>query len=200
MKKLRAIWMVTGWLALGLAAVGAPARPNILFVLTDDFGWGDLGSYGGQFVPTPHLDRMAREGIRFTQFYVAAPICSPSRVGCTTGAFPARWRLTSYLQTRTGNAACGQADFLDPRAPSLARLLQAAGYATAHIGKWHMGGGRDVTNAPSIGRYGFDEWVSTWESPDPHPDLTVSGGMKVGEKGRFENPFSSGASSSRVSP
>jgi arylsulfatase A-like enzyme len=53
-------------------------------------------------------------------------------------------------------------------------LLKASGYATAHIGKWHMGGGRDVTNAPSIGRYGFDEWVSTWESPDPHPDLTAT--------------------------
>jgi arylsulfatase A-like enzyme len=173
-KIMRAIWVACGWLALGMVAFGAPAKPNILFVFTDDFGWGDLGCYGGQFVPTPHLDRMAQEGIRFTQFYVAAPICSPSRVGCTTGAFPARWRLTSYLQTRKGNAACGQADFLDPQAPSLARLLKAAGYATAHIGKWHMGGGRDVTNAPAIGRYGFDEWVSTWESPDPHPDITAT--------------------------
>jgi arylsulfatase A-like enzyme len=149
-------------------------RPNILFVLTDDFGYGDLGCYGGAFVPTPHLDRMAREGIRFTQFYVASPICSPSRAGASTGMFPARWRLTSFLQTRRGNAACEQADFLDPEAPSLARLLKAAGYATAHLGKWHLGGGRDVTNAPSIGRYGFDEWVSTWESPDPHPDLTAT--------------------------
>jgi len=151
-----------------------PARPNILFIFTDDFGWGDLGSYGGRFVPTPNLDRMAKEGIRFTQFYVASPICSPSRAACTTGMFPARWRMTSYLQTRAGNAKCDQADFLDPRAPSLATLLKSAGYATAHIGKWHMGGGRDVTNAPSIGRYGFDEWVSTWESPDPHPYITGS--------------------------
>ncbi|HNQ88145.1 MAG TPA: sulfatase-like hydrolase/transferase [Verrucomicrobiota bacterium] len=150
------------------------AQPNIVFVLADDFGWGDPGSYGGALVPTPCLDRMAREGIRFTQYYAAAPICSPSRAGCTTGMFPARWRLTSYLQTRKGNADCGQADSLDPQAPSLARLLQSAGYATAHIGKWHMGGGRDVTNAPSIRRYGFDEYVSTWESPDPHPDLTAT--------------------------
>lgn len=158
--------------------VAAPAwaaqRPNIVFVLTDDFGYGDLGCYGGEFVPTPNLDRMAREGIRFTQFYVASPICSPSRTGCTTGMFPARWRISSYLQTRKGNAECGQADFLDPQAPSLARLLKASGYATAHIGKWHMGGGRDVTNAPSILNYGFDECVSTWESPNPHPDITAT--------------------------
>jgi arylsulfatase A-like enzyme len=149
-------------------------RPNIIFILTDDFGWGDLGSYGGQFVPTPNLDRMAREGIRFTQFYVASPICSPSRTGATTGMCPARWRITSYLQTRKGNAECGQADFLDAKAPTAARLLQSAGYATAHFGKWHMGGGRDVTNAPHIKAYGFDEWASTWESPDPHPDITAT--------------------------
>lgn len=156
------------------AASADPAKPNIIFVLTDDFGYGDLGSYGGAMVPTPNLDRMAREGIRFTQFYVASPICSPSRTACTTGMFPARWRITSYLQTRKGNIACGQADFLDPQAPSLARLLKASGYATAHIGKWHMGGGRDVTDAPSILTYGFDECVSTWESPNPHPDITAT--------------------------
>jgi len=149
-------------------------KPNIVFFFTDDFGWGDLGSYGGQIIKTPNLDRMAKEGTRFTQFYVVSPICSPSRVGCTTGMFPGRWRITSYLQTRKGNAACGQADFLDPKAPSLARLLKSAGYATAHIGKWHMGGGRDVTNAPVIATYGFDEAVSTWESPEPHPDITAT--------------------------
>lgn len=163
-------------LALNTHPVSAapPPTPNIVFVFTDDFGWGDLGSYGGALVPTPNLDRMAREGTRFTQFYVASPICSPSRTGVTTGMFPARWRITSFLQTRRGNAACDQADFLDPAAPSLARLLKSAGYKTAHIGKWHMGGGRDVTNAPSIRAYGFDEWVSTWESPDPHPDITAT--------------------------
>jgi len=150
------------------------ARPNIIFIFTDDFGWGDLGSYGGKLAPTPNLDRMAAEGTRFTQFYVASPICSPSRTGVTTGMFPARWRITSFLQERKGNAACEQADFLDVKAPSVARLLKSAGYATGHFGKWHMGGGRDVTNAPHIAEYGFDEWASTWESPDPHPDLTAT--------------------------
>jgi arylsulfatase A-like enzyme len=169
-----ALLCLSALLAQEADAATKPSRPNIIFVLTDDFGYGDLGSYGGTSVPTPNLDRMAREGIRFTQFYVASPICSPSRVGCTTGMFPARWRITSFLQTRKGNAACKQADFLDPKAPSLARLLKSGGYATAHIGKWHMGGGRDVTNAPSILEYGFDECVSTWESPNPHPDITAT--------------------------
>lgn len=156
------------------AAYAAAPRPNFILILTDDMGYGDIGCYGGKFAPTPNLDRMAREGIRFTQYYSASPICSPSRAGLTTGTYPARWRITSYLQTRKGNAACGQADFLDPAAPSLARTLKGAGYATAHIGKWHLGGGRDVTNAPKFAVYGFDEHASTYESPEPHPDITAT--------------------------
>jgi arylsulfatase A-like enzyme len=88
--------------------------------------------------------------------------------------FPARWQITSFLQTRKGNRECGQADFLDPSAPSLARTLKTAGYATAHIGKWHLGGGRDVENAPKFAAYGFDEHASTYESPQPHPDITAT--------------------------
>ena len=135
-------------------------------------GYGDVGCYGGKLVPTPNIDRMAAEGIRFTQFYVAAPICSPSRVGLLTGQYPSRWRITSYLQTRAGNRGCEQADFLDASAPSVARTLKSTGYATGHFGKWHMGGGRDVTNAPRFSLYGFDEHASTYESPEPHPDIT----------------------------
>jgi arylsulfatase A-like enzyme len=137
-------------------------------------GYGDVGCYGGKFVPTPNIDRLAREGIRFTQFYVGSPVCSPSRTACLTGMFPARWRITSYLQSRAGNRACEQADFLDPKAPSIARTLKAAGYATGHFGKWHMGGGRDVTNAPPFRDYGFDEHASTYESPEPDPNLTAT--------------------------
>lgn len=155
-------------------AAEAVTRPNIIFILTDDMGYGDIGCYGGTFAPTPNLDRMAREGTRFTRYYSASPICSPSRVGATTGMFPARWNITSYLQTRAGNRACEQADFLDPKAPTLARTLKASGYATGHFGKWHMGGGRDVKNPPKFSDYGFDEHASTWESPEPHPDLTAT--------------------------
>ncbi len=148
--------------------------PNIVFVLADDLGPGDVGCYGGTLAATPSLDRIAREGTRFTQFYAASPICSPSRVGFTTGMFPARWNITSYLQTRAGNRNCQQADFLDPAAPSLARILKNAGYATAHFGKWHMGGGRDVVDAPKFAAYGFDAHAGTYESPQPHPDITAT--------------------------
>jgi arylsulfatase A-like enzyme len=156
------------------AAAPSPAKPNILFILSDDMGYSDIGCYGGQFAPTPNLDRLAKEGIRFTQYYSSSPICSASRTGSTTGMFPARWNITSFLQTRAGNRGCEQADFLDPAAPSLARTLKAAGYATGHFGKWHMGGGRDVTNAPHFAAYGFDEHAGTWESPEPHPDITAT--------------------------
>ncbi|MDB6028415.1 MAG: N-acetylgalactosamine-6-sulfatase [Verrucomicrobiales bacterium] len=152
----------------------AAERPNIVFILTDDMGFSDAHCYGGDFVPTPNIDRLAKEGTRFTQYYSSSPVCSPSRAGFLTGMYPARSRITSFLQTRAGNRDCEQADFLDPKAPSIARTLQGAGYATAHIGKWHMGGGRDVTNAPPFSAYGFDEHCSTWESPEPDPEITAT--------------------------
>jgi arylsulfatase A-like enzyme len=159
--------------ACALAAAGqtSSSKPNILFILVDDMGWGDLGANGGVNVPTPRMDRLAREGMRFTQFYTASPICSPSRCGFITGQFPARWHITSYLQTRAGNRECEQADFLDPKAPSFVRAFKAAGYATAHIGKWHLGGGRDVSDAPKFAAYGYDLGLGTYESPEPAAPL-----------------------------
>ncbi|MDR1523792.1 MAG: sulfatase-like hydrolase/transferase, partial [Tannerella sp.] len=148
--------------------------PNIILILTDDMGFGDVGVYGGKFVPTPNIDKMADEGIRFTQYYSAAPISSASRAGLLTGIHPANLHITSYLQTREGNRAAEMADFLDPDTPTLPRALQAAGYKTGHFGKWHLGGGRDVKNAPSIAKYGYDEYVSTYESPDPDPLITAT--------------------------
>ena len=155
---------------LGMSA-DAAARPNVLFILVDDMGWGDPACYGGAGVPTPGMDRLAREGMRFTQFYVASPICSASRCGFITGRFPARSRITSYLQTRAGNRECEQADFLDPKTPTFVRAFKQAGYATAHIGKWHLGGGRDVTDAPKFSAYGYDLGLGTYESPEPAAPL-----------------------------
>jgi len=149
-------------------------RPNIVFILVDDMGWGDPACYGGVGVPTPNMDRCAAQGMRFTQFYVASPICSPSRCGLITGQFPSRWRINSFLQTKAGNRFCEQDDYLDPQAPSYVRSMQQAGYATAHIGKWHLGGGRDVTDAPKFAKYGYDVGLGTYESPEPAAALGAS--------------------------
>jgi arylsulfatase A-like enzyme len=143
------------------AATDAP--PNIIVVLVDDMGYADPGAYGNRRVATPNIDRLAAEGTRFTQYYANSPICSPSRVAVTTGTYPSRWRIHSYLEARAANRARGMADWLDPAAPTLARTLRAAGYATAHVGKWHMGGGRDVGDAPLPQAYGFDEALTSFE-------------------------------------
>ena len=164
-------------LGLGLLAWPASAatgKPNIVFLLTDDMGYGDAACYGGKFMPTPNIDRLAAEGTKFTQFYAAAPVCSPSRAAFLTGMYPGRWRICNYLQSRAGNRASDQADFLDSKAPTIARTLKEAGYVTAHFGKWHVGGGRDVTNAPLFSAYGFDEHSGTYESPDPDPNITAT--------------------------
>ncbi len=138
-------------------------RPNIVMVFIDDMGWGDLGCYGNPDIKTPNIDALAAGGIRFEQFYVASPICSPSRVAVTTGQFPARHKINSYLNSRARNAARGMVDFLDPAVPAIARTFQSAGYATAHFGKWHMGGGRDVDDAPLPQSYGFSESLVSFE-------------------------------------
>lgn len=152
----------------------AQQKPNVILVLTDDMGYSDINCFGGDFVPTPNIDRIAKTGTKFTQYYSAAPICSPSRVSLLTGMYPARWNFSTFLNTKKANKAAEQADFLDPNAPSIARTFKNAGYVTGHFGKWHMGGGRDVNNAPGFQNYGFDEHVSTYESPDPDPLITAT--------------------------
>ena len=151
--------------ALGTWFVGAltAQQPNIVFIFIDDMGYGDLSVTGNRQVATPNIDQLARDGIRFTNFYVASPICSPSRVGITTGRFPSRHLIHSYLNNRDRNRARGMRDFLEPDAPAVARTFQQAGYATAHFGKWHMGGGRDVGDAPLPRAYGFDESLVSFE-------------------------------------
>lgn len=162
-KALATMWLITGM--LGVAARGDEAKPrlNFLFILIDDLGYGDLSCFGGTKVQTPAIDGLAREGIRFTHFYVNSPVCSPSRVAFTTGQYPARWRITSYLDSREHDRERGIADWLPTAAPSLAKFLSQAGYYTAHVGKWHMGGQRDVGDSPLITEYGFATSLTNFE-------------------------------------
>ncbi len=141
----------------------AAEKPNVILVFIDDMGWADFSCFGNTEAETPNIDRLAAEGIAFEQFYVNSPICSPSRVAISTGQYPQRWRITSYLNHRADNARRGIADWLALDAPMLARSLQEAGYATGHFGKWHMGGQRDVHEAPLITEYGFDESITNFE-------------------------------------
>ncbi len=151
----------------GLSPAPAKPSPNIIMVLVDDMGWGDFSCFGNTTAKTPNIDRLAREGLRFEHFYVSSPICSPSRTGLSTGTYPQRWRISSYLANRAENNARGMAQWLDLRAPMLARYLHGAGYATGHFGKWHMGGQRDVGEAPLITEYGFDASLTNFEGLGP---------------------------------
>jgi arylsulfatase A-like enzyme len=125
----------------------APGRPNVVFILADDLGWSDLGCYGNRFHETPHLDALARDGVRFTDAYAASPVCSPSRAAILTGRHPARLGITDWLPGRTDHSS---QKLLRPALPvglplpetTLAEVFKAAGYATAHLGKWHLGGQR----------------------------------------------------------
>lgn len=151
------------FLATGLFAAD---RPNIIFILADDMGWGDLASYGHPQMKTPNLDQLAAQGTRWTQFYVASPVCSPSRAAFLTGEFPSREGIHGHFGSIKENAARGMPQFLDPARPQLVSDLKRAGYATAHVGKWHLRNnvaailGRepesDQGQGPTPEAYGFD--------------------------------------------
>jgi arylsulfatase A-like enzyme len=126
---------------LGFAA----ERPNVVFILADDLGWADLGCYGSTFYQTPNLDRLAREGIRFTDAYAACNVCSPTRASILTGKYPARVHLTDWLPGRPSRPADKlEAPVILQHLPleefTLAEALRAGGYSTCFIGKWHLGG------------------------------------------------------------
>jgi len=139
---------------LGIPAAGRP--PNIVFILADDLGWAELGCYGSTFNETPCLDQLARDGVRMTQAYAAAPVCSPYRASLLTGQYPARHGLLDYLRPATANP-------LSRRHVTIAERLKAAGYATGMIGKWHLSGYK-YHKAPLELRatdHGFDEELVT---------------------------------------
>jgi len=130
-------------------------RPNIIFLFTDDQGWGDLGCYGHPYLKTPHLDKLAKDGTRFEQFYSCASVCSPSRTAFMTGHYPARHHIHRHLSNHGHNKHNKMPDFLDPKATTVTRLVQQAGYRVGHFGKWHLG---HTKNAPEPGAYGIDEY------------------------------------------
>jgi N-acetylgalactosamine-6-sulfatase len=139
-------------LALGACRAGAPEapaaapqRPNLILLVADDLGWGDLASYGGDKIRTPRLDALAAGGMRWTQFYAASAMCTPSRSSLLTGRYPVRFGFTAHRGR-------SMREKLPAEAITLARLLRDAGYATAHVGKWHLGG-------QDLGELGFDRFL-----------------------------------------
>jgi arylsulfatase A-like enzyme len=143
-------------LVLATPTAQAPLRPNIVMVIMDDLGYGDVGSYGAPDAKTPNIDRLAREGVKFTDFYANHSDCSPTRTAFITGRYQQRYGIESALKY-------GDPRHLPPSDTSLPRLLKNAGYATGLIGKWHLGteaaAGRIVTDSTSSGD--FDARPST---------------------------------------
>jgi arylsulfatase A len=136
MKGTRAMrcWLYSLCLGLLLSAAMAAERPNVILILADDQGSVDLGCYGAGDLHTPHTDALAAHGVRFTQFYSAAPVCSPSRAGTLTGRWPVRAGVPGNVSSQRGGPGG-----LPPEEVTLAEMFRAAGYATAHVGKWHLG-------------------------------------------------------------
>lgn len=176
-------------------------RPNVVIIFADDLGYGDLGSYGNTVLRTPHLDRLAREGVRFTDFYASAPSCSPSRAGMLTGRYPLRtgvnfpiqpdtdsWRRRLGLATAAVSAKLGMTDTMHgaqsavkglPESEiTLAEALRVAGYDTALIGKWHLG---DFPSDPRYHprRHGFDVFAGVPASNDNFPYSYWKGETRV---------------------
>ena len=127
-------------------------QPNIVFLLADDLGWRDLSCYGSTFYETPNLDRLALQGMRFTDAYAACPVCSPSRASLLTGKYPARVGITNWIygQERGKLLEVPFLDHLPDNEFTLPEALREGGYQTWHVGKWHLGGAELVT------RHGFD--------------------------------------------
>ncbi|HEX9793309.1 MAG TPA: sulfatase-like hydrolase/transferase [Planctomycetota bacterium] len=128
--------------AAALAARQDPRPPNVVFLLADDLGWADLGSYGSTFYETPNLDRLAASGMRFTQAYAACPVCSPTRASILAGKYPARMQTTDWFGARRAGLLrpAPYVDHLPLEEVTLAEAFAAAGYRTAFLGKWHLGG------------------------------------------------------------
>ena len=136
--------------------------PNIINIIVDDLGWGDLGCYGNPTIKTPHIDHFASQGTLFTQYYVNGATCMPTRLGIMTGRFPA-WNLFEFHPDAPERREDGRPGrYLDPKRPNITNILKANGYVTGHFGKWHIAAGD--THVASPGEYGID----TYRVDHPH--------------------------------
>jgi arylsulfatase A-like enzyme len=161
-------------------SAAAQERPNLVLIVADDLGHGDLGSYGAPDIRTPSLDRLAREGVRFTQFYANAPVCTPTRAALISGRYQQRVRLERPIETNAATPGTGLEIGLAATGRSLPQLLKNAGYATGLIGKWHLGFKPEF----QPNRHGFDyfwgflagyvDWYAHVRG-DGQPDLWENG-------------------------
>jgi arylsulfatase A len=153
----------------------APRKPNFVVILCDDLGYGDLGCFGHPAIKTPNLDRLAADGLRLTDCYAAAPVCSPSRAGLLTGRCPIREGIADWIPNHSPI-------HLKKEAVTVARLLKSAGYATCMAGKWHLSGKMDGSQ-PTPGDHGFDHWMATQNNAAPshhNPTNFIRNGQAVG--------------------
>jgi arylsulfatase A len=161
-------------LPLGVSA--ADSRPNILVVLCDDLGYGDLGCYGNDVIRSPNIDKFAADGMRFTDCYAASANCSPARTGLMTGRTPYRVGIHNWIPMNSPM-------HVSSREITVATLLQKSGYATCHVGKWHLNGRFNLTGQPQPDDHGFGHWFSTQNNclPDHRfPWNFVRNGQPVG--------------------
>lgn len=151
-------------LAAGAAGPAPESLPNFVILLADDLGYGDLGCYGSGVIRTPNLDRLALQGVRFTDCYAAAPVCSPSRAALLTGCIPDRLGVYNWIPANSPmHLGSGEVTF--------AQILKSRGYATCHVGKWHLNGKFNSTAQPQPSDQGFDHWFSTQNNAAPsHAD------------------------------
>jgi arylsulfatase A len=175
-QKTLSIVMVVSSLCLNTVELTAGDRPNILLVLCDDLGYGDSECYGHPHIKTPHLNRLAEEGARFTDLYSAAPVCSPSRVGLLTGRSPNRAGIYDFTPG-------GRNIYMRSSEVTIAQLLKKAGYATCMSGKWHCNGKFNSAEQPQPDSAGFAHWFGTQNNASPsheNPRNFVRNGEKVG--------------------